>query len=267
MIDTLRLVEIEIHSYCNRTCHWCPNRDINRDFAETMPDEMYDSILNQLRSGGFKGAISYSRYNEPMSDIYLLKRRTIKAKEVLPDVKLVMNTNGDFLSRQNLEGLIVDELTIMDYNSAGVYVMKDRLSKIGVEHLHVDRYFVRGRFKQIDVLAFADWPKYAKIEDRGGILSEHSTTKRTKPCYEPKYFVAIDYNGKVTPCCHIRSDCDKHKEYVLGDLNTNTLEEILTSTKAIDFRNSTSEGLFEGPCKYCQKEEGRYTRENPGINY
>ena len=30
IINDLRLIEIEIHSYCNRKCGWCPNSIIDR---------------------------------------------------------------------------------------------------------------------------------------------------------------------------------------------------------------------------------------------
>ena len=78
-------VDIEIQSYCNRHCPWCPNREHNRDFKQVMPKSTFISILNQLKENGFansndtsphtKGKISLIGYQEIFSDVELLRER------------------------------------------------------------------------------------------------------------------------------------------------------------------------------------------------
>ncbi len=269
MPKDIRLVEIEIHSYCNRKCSWCPNKFIDRNQYEEMDKEVYEKILRDLKKHNFNGTISYSRYNEPMSSPDLFRKRVKMAKAILPGVKLVSNTNGDFLSKENLMGLKIDELTVMDYDGIEPKKAMKKLLDSGVSITKINEEYIYGKFKNMNILYVTNWLKRASIEDRGGSLKEWSKEKRIKPCYEPKYFIGIDYNGNVMPCCHLRSDNPSHKEFILGNLKDNDIEEIYFSQKAREIRDAAYNLDFNylKPCKYCQKNQGRYTRDEPGIVY
>lgn len=266
---SIRLVEVEIHSYCNRVCTWCPNKSIDRTNKKILSEKIYTKLLYELKEYGFEGYISFSRYNEPMSDIGLLKRRLRQARDILPNTKLVANTNGDYLTRDSLIDLPIDELTIMDYDCIGIEKAIKTLTEIGVEIHKIVDSFIYAKFNEIDILYYVDWTKSANIEDRGGSLKEFSTVRRNTPCLEPKYFIAIDYNGKVMPCCHMRSDNPEHEKYAIGNLNDSSIYEIYHCEKAKKIRKSAFMLDFDylKPCTYCQKKIGRYTRKNPGIHY
>ena len=67
MKKNLTQVEIEIFSYCNRTCWFCPNSIIDRHSENHfMPEEQYLKILEQLKEINYSNIITYSRYNEPL---------------------------------------------------------------------------------------------------------------------------------------------------------------------------------------------------------
>jgi len=277
MLSEVRLVEIEIHSKCNRKCLWCPNRELDRTKFIEMSSSIYKKFLYELRDGNFSGTITYSRYNEPFYDISLFKKRVKEAKSILPDVKLVTNTNGDFLSRENLDGLLIDDLTIMDYDCIGLYQCQRRLIELGVKITKLDYPYIYGTHKNISkVLYFVDWPRHALFEDRGGFLRDknlrwkNNRERRKRPCLEPRYFIAVDYNGNVTPCCHIRSDIKEHKPYILGNLYQQDIVTIFYSDKARKFRELLSSNKYDEypfPCQHCQKDAGRYTRDNPSIDF
>ena len=42
------LIEIEVHSFCNRSCPWCPNSIKNRGL-NFMPESMYLNLLKDLK--------------------------------------------------------------------------------------------------------------------------------------------------------------------------------------------------------------------------
>ena len=226
MLKNIRLVEIETHSYCNRKCNWCPNEFIDRNRYEEMDTDLYAKILTNLKKYNFGGVISYSRYNEPMAYPSFFKEKVSLARKILPTIKLVSNTNGDFLSRENLEDLDIDELTIMDYDCIGVKRAMKKLLDLGISIEKIKENFIHGKFKSMNILYYVDWPKHANVEDRGGSLKQYSKEKREKPCYEPTHFMGIDYNANVMPCCHMRSDNPEHREYILGNLNENSIYEI-----------------------------------------
>lgn len=233
MLKTIRLIEIEIHSYCNRKCDWCPNKFIERSFYEELEEKIFIELLEELSREKYAGYVSLSRYNEPFSHRELLVRRISQIRRRLPGVKIVCNTNGDFEYR----GIDIDELTVMDYE--------------GIQKDHADP-----RFRMM---------KLTQINNRAGLLGSFGAAERMKPCYEPFFFVGVDYNGSVVPCCNIRSDAGQHKEYVLGNLKNQPLAEILVSEKAMSFREKTARMDFPDICRSCSKVEGRYTRDEPGI--
>ncbi|MFW6007780.1 MAG: SPASM domain-containing protein [archaeon] len=283
MLKDVRMIEIEIHSYCNRVCEWCPNNKIYRHDFNDLPENLYLKILNELKNNYFNGVISFSRYNEPLYDSLLINKRTKQAKEILPNIKLVTNTNGDYLREQNIKDLYIDELTIMDYDCKGLEKCKEKLINANIKIDALDYPYIYGHYNNMKILYYINWPNFAEIEDRGGFLTYHKTfstnndmnwknnkEKRKRPCYEPKYFIAIDYNGNVMPCCHLRSDNEDHKKMILGNIKNESLVEIYHSPKAKYIRNTMSlknNNKYFNCCKYCQKDPGRYTRNKSGINY
>lgn len=263
-INTLKIIEVEINSFCNRKCSWCPNKILDRTKAKELDEETYRNLIRELKNNSYDGTISYSRYNEPMAFPKLFKERVSYAKANLPNVKFVSNTNGDYLLKRNIEGLLIDELTVMDYDCKGINYCVNKLFEIGADLTNVDGNIIRAEKDDMTILYYANWTEEAEINDRGGSLSEYSTSKRGYRCKEPMYFAGIDYNGNVMPCCNLRSDNERHKPYILGNVNNQSLEEIYKSNKAKKIREQA--GLLI-PCEYCIKKEGRYTRDKPGIDY
>src|SRR5690349_4643456 len=96
------MVEIEVHSYCNRTCWFCPNSYIDRRSTTKLMDEgVYLRLMRDLREIGFSGVIAYSRYNEPFGHEVFFERLA-QAHEALPGATLHTNTNSDYLTDETL---------------------------------------------------------------------------------------------------------------------------------------------------------------------
>jgi hypothetical protein len=269
-IKNLRLIEIELFSYCNRKCNWCPNRETDRKKRnKEIEDKIFFKLLEDLKKAEYKNPITFSRYNEPLSHDKILKRRIFDIKKYLPENKLITNTNGDFLCSEVLDGLEIDELTVMDYDGLGMDGCEKRLKFAGAEIISKDYPYIYAKRNNMEILYFVDWKNNRLITDRGGSLKEFSENPRKKSCYEPHYFVGINYDGTVSPCCNIRNDIGEHKKYILGDLRELNLSQILNTEKATSFREDCECGIFlkNSPCYYCQNQGGRYTRGNGGIFY
>lgn len=271
MIKDLRLVEIELFSYCNRVCNWCPNKEIDRrSFNKEIEDDILFGVLKDLKDNKYRGAITFSRYNEPLSKPEIFKKRLHQIKEYLPNNKLITNTNGDFITKENLDGLLVDELTIMDYDNAGIDKCIDKLVDAGATITEIKEpnyvYATRG---DMQILYYLNWGDNRNITDRGGFLKEYSGDVRVKPCFEPKYFVGINYDGTVSSCCNIRNDIKQHQNFVSGDLHNSSLSEILSSEASTRFKTDCQNGIFkiDSPCYTCTNAGGRYTKGNGGISY
>ncbi|GAF85288.1 unnamed protein product, partial [marine sediment metagenome] len=99
----VQLVEVEVHSYCNRRCWMCPNHIIDRRFTPRfLPEAVYLRVMADLAEVGWRGQVSFGRYNEPFSN-GIFYPRLRQARAALPKAKLRTNSNGDFITPDRLE--------------------------------------------------------------------------------------------------------------------------------------------------------------------
>ena len=278
---TLRMIEIEVFSYCNRQCWFCPNSQVDRHSENIMMKEsIYNKILQNLKSINYHGMISYSRYNEPLADPIIFKRLK-QAKEVVPNACLHINTNGDYFNHEVLHELYDSGLRSMNIQ---VYIpeKKDYTDKLATEYMmhalnkyglpyefngsrSMDRLEYRLIFRDMKIRIYIR-NFYSNGVHRGATISElEKNDPRNSPCLIPFHDIYIDYNGKVNPCCNIRSDVKEHLEFTLGDLNNKeeTIFTIFNSTKAVSWRKSLlafSDKNF--PCDKCAFSEISRSKKN-----
>ena len=269
----LKLVEIEIFNYCNRTCEFCRNETIDRKSAVIeLPESCFLNTLQELKDQDFDGYVTFSRYNEPLSQDELLKKMAKQVREYLPNVTLIFNTNGDFLTKKRLDGLDVDEISVMDYDNKGIQKCKKRLERVGVDITEIDYPFIKGNRGKIKFLYYVDFVENHTLwNDRGGALEELSLKeRRTEPCLEPDRFIGVDYNGNVMPCCVTRSDIDSHQDFILGNIKEQSVMDIFNSERATTIREKAMKGDFDDdmkPCHHCPYELGRYRRDDVSLDY
>jgi MoaA/NifB/PqqE/SkfB family radical SAM enzyme len=232
---SVSMVEIEVFSYCNRRCWFCPNSVVDRQSTTAyMAEALYLRILDQLRDADYRQMISYSRYNEPLADRIIL-RRIEQARERLPEAVLHSNTNGDYLTPQYL-----DELADAGLRSLNIQIylgnddryeherMRTKLLRT-LDHLQLNASIVRDEpgvwLEAVTEHSGIRMRIYARNFELNGCNRGESVPiqlayRRTSPCLSPFYHVYIDFNGKVMPCCNLRSDVPGHANAVVDDLNT-----------------------------------------------
>lgn len=270
-LQDIKLVELELFSYCNRKCEWCPNSLItrNRD-NQILSEDIFRKLIDELSMASYSQTITFSRYNEPMSHLELIMPKIKYIKSKLPNVKLISNTNGDYLTEENLINFAIDELTIMDYDIIGLKKGIKKLESLNIKIDIIEYPYIYGHYNNTQILYYIDWPLSAKIVNRGGELKQYSKDIRINKCYQPSIFVGINYDGTISPCAEIRNDTLIGKNFTLGNLQTNTLYEILNNNKAILFRNECQKALFkkDSPCYMCGHMKSRYCNlEEGSIHY
>ena len=267
----LRIIEIEIFSHCNRACSWCPNAFIDRSGNIELPRDLYIKILEELAVHGFKNHISFSRYNEPMSHLDLLLDRIALTHKILPEARIIFNTNGDYLSKSNLGKIRIDGLSVMDYDSRGLAACEKTFKECGVRVQDIRYPYIYGTHKNIrEVLYFVDWSAHYKLNYRATALDLGKRERRRVPCREPKYFLGVDYNGNFVPCCNFRSDFAGHERYILGNVRDNTIAEILSLAqygKLFKTLERDDWRQYPAECRFCQMPLGRYRKKNPSIRF
>ena len=74
-IKNLRLIEIELFSFCNRKCKWCPNFYIDRNSnIFYLNKQIFINLVKELKEINYSNYITFSRYNEPLSNIKILNQ-------------------------------------------------------------------------------------------------------------------------------------------------------------------------------------------------
>lgn len=275
---SVRMVEIEVSSYCNRKCWFCPNATHDRmSDNKLMPPDMYSSILRQLTSIGYDGVITYSRYNEPLADKMILER-IAQARRMLPDAQLHTNTNGDYLDLEYVEQLYAVGLRSLNiqiylgnkehYDHAKIKAAGDKILK-RVKLPHTLTRDTPGEWYE-HALHYRDMSirLYGRNFEtggtsRGGEVPIHMDYQRTSPCLIPFWAVYIDHDGSTVPCCNLRSDIPSHAGYVIGKLAQQPdLFLQYASRFAANFRTSLiKDGVKKGLCSNCHYAEERPSQQ------
>ncbi len=227
----VQVVELENHNYCNRICWFCPNAFLDRrKKIEILPQEIFESIINDLASIDFRQTLVWSMYHEPLAHNSIFERIQM-ARDTLPEASLVIFSNGDYLNRdtlRQLENSGLDRLVISLYVHEGEesYELElkktlDILSKktgLEIETIGKRRYELHNNSIKITMNARNFTEDH--LSSRGGLINikKHSGYYRNTICLEPVRHVAIDYNGKCLLCCQTRLDSSKHKHAMIGDL-------------------------------------------------
>ena len=126
--DNITSIEIGTHNYCNRTCDFCPlsRDDVNRKEKKNtqfMDRVLFQNILEQLAEIDFDGRIDFSRYHEPLSHKEDILERCRLVNYYIPNAKISINTNADYLDREYIDELLicyVDHIAIQAYLKNGV---------------------------------------------------------------------------------------------------------------------------------------------------
>ncbi len=265
----LNFIEVEVFSYCNRNCWFCPNSMIDRRSENIyMSEELYLSILKQLQEISFRGTIAFSRYNEPLADRIILKRIE-QARQALPQVVLHTNTNGDYLNdREYLDELAragLNKLYMQCYLKNGekfekdniISIMKKKMAKIGLEFeiaiQEESHILIKPKYSALQEFVYQAIDFNSHGVDRGGTISSLINYERSAPCFIPFSRMYIDFNGAVMPCCNFRSDVSEHQKFILGDLNESSMAEIFSSSRACKLRKQLCGfGKKLTPCGTCK---------------
>jgi radical SAM protein with 4Fe4S-binding SPASM domain len=232
-----------------------------------MDEDLYLAIVKELSEINYDKTISYSRYNEPLSQREIFIKRILQAHELVPRACLHTNTNGDYLTnREYLDDLYSTGLASMHIQcylgkqyGFDVRKIKKRIEKKR-EQLKLDcivicdspeRYEVAFDYKDMNLRMYArDFE--INGSNRGGSLQTIKGKVRKKPCFIPFTDIYVDYNGNVVPCCNFRSDNKAHEKFVLGSAVDSPVLSIFNGTKMKKLRNILREPNIElYPCNEC----------------
>lgn len=260
--DNLLLVEIEISSFCNRTCWFCPNSSVDRKSKSIeLPEEVFMKLIDNLAQIDYDKDLNFHRFNEPLADMELLLKRVRQARAALPKARFSIFSNGDYASRENLEALReagVDSMLMSYYygkdksydkESVILPAMEKMRQKLGLDYAVVEdnlqQFCVQFAMEGMEVY-YRVWNPSTSGQSRGGAIESMKRARKVDSgCFQGAMNFYVDYNGLVMPCCHTRSDVKVHKDFIIGDCNKQDMFEIFFSPR---FTRLRQELFMSGAC-------------------
>ena len=252
--NLVKHIEIEPHSYCNRTCWFCPNSFIDRKRDVKLFDkEILIKLLNELQTINYDGQISFTRYSEPFGNNYFYEMLSI-VKKSLPNSFLHANTNSDFLNNKTLQKAYDNGLRslfvqiYLDKDEAFNFTNIDKKAqkiinlisdvKIELDFIKDDWIEYKCIYKDMKIRMYArDFT--VNGTNRAGLEIIKKKTVRTSPCFMVFTDIYIDYNGNIVPCCNIRSDNLLQKNYVIGNIQDyNSILELYFCDNFLNWRKN-----------------------------
>ncbi len=241
-------VQTQTISWCNRSCSFCPSQKFDRK-PQLMSLETYQRVLDELASLGFSGRFSPYLQGEPLLD-KRLPQLVGMASAALPNAKLLIQTNGDFLTVDRGLALFeagLHKLIINCYDDQGDQVTRIRELVGTMLNNNPDIKYCKGNFRRMTRFEPAGHiSREICLEDKASWQTDTQENwagnvpdipRLQEPlnqwCRRPFSQLYVHYNGNVVLCC-----CDWKGEVVFGNLNEASLTEVFSSPIATRYREN-----------------------------
>ena len=231
----LRAVAIEISAACNRRCGYCPNHDHPRG-AAYLDADLFRKMVGELKAMGFRGRFAFNLYNEPLMDVRLPEFMAHVRKE-LPGAYILIDTNGDFLTR----------------------ALWDTLRAAGLDFANITHHGGKTNeaIQEIVDAAGPDAARHLCVHTSVGVINNRAGLVPTPPvsavvlkrvCPRPFTQLCVTYEGQGVLCCN-----DYFGAVALGDARRKTIPELWGSRKLRQYRRQLLLGNRRrlklcGPC-------------------
>ena len=261
-------IELETSTFCNRRCPWCPNSIYKRGSKQKhINKKLFLKIIKDLKNIDYKGSLALHNYNEPLLDRYLYDWIKIIRKE-LPKVKIIIFTNGDFLTKTICNKLLNSGVSTLYISVHDTIKSKDYenslhkfLNKLKIKKIYKDISDDLGKkykinYNKLEIIYYI--PFTHMLTSRGGIMKSLMTEiSNSSFCYLPFISSAIDYQGNVKVCCEVYPSNKEHRDYgIIGNLKLSTFDELWFSKKYNSFRKKFLNNNIDNPlCKKCPKND------------
>lgn len=214
-------ISVEISTYCNRKCSYCPN--YNYETPKLYADEniVYKTV-DYLAELNYSGWISFSFYNEPTLDERLTT--FIKyANNKIPKATIMIFSNGDFLNIEKAK----------EYKDAGA----DQFI-ITIHDKNLDKLFAKLSEiqKEIGASFHIQILKPENLQTRAGEI-KIKTSKPFKYCDFIRSPV-IDKDGNILICCN-----DYFRNNKMGNIREKPLIEIWNKSEYKSLRKELRSNL------------------------
>ena len=259
-------IRFEVTNKCNARCIMCPREKMTR--AQGVLDmNLYKRVLDEAISAGVT-QVSLENFGEPLLDPYFFERTRYAKSRGLAVFTI---SNGSLVDERIAKEILdsgIDKIRFSMYAaSRGTYegihkglkyeVTKNNISRLlelkkkrGSLKPRIEMYFLLLDNNKTEAESFKKtWE--ARVDDLS-IWKPHNWSdgrayrdlknRKKASCGRPfRGPIQVQWDGLAVPCCF-----DYNSSIVLGDLNKNTLHEILHSERYAALRDAHGRGEFGG---------------------
>lgn len=272
--ESVSNVVIEISSYCNRHCTYCPVSQVDRSSTnKVLPEQEFDKIIHNLAEISYAGGVCLNLYNEPTSDRELLLARIRAARQSLPNSRIYFSTNGDFLNPEYVRAMVdagLSELYITlhtpkgrpysdTYAASRFCELSTRLRKAIKITMLVPNHTIQGVVSLCGITLNVFSTNYEIFgSDRAGAVTSLTAVapERTAPCDRPFNDFTVSYDGTIFPCCQMFADNESQKaKFAIGNLaDFSSIFDAYASSAMAGWRSSLLRfGPKASPCDTCSE--------------
>lgn len=240
-----QVVTLELSNLCNlsKVHASCPAHHVQQ--VHILPTASIIDVFDTLAAHGYGPGkhLAFHVYNEPLLDPRLVKLMEC-ARERMPNVGMVLWSNGSYLHRPIAEDLVdagATHIMVSAYSDSEfdrIMHLKDRL-----------RDWLLSRALEPDHPVYFQVRRITELDDRM-TWATLSTDEYVAPCHQPLSNLTIRANGDIGLCCY-----DWSHEVHFGNINEQTLAECLAD--GFDELEQLHLSLAQGKrtvavCKTCQ---------------
>lgn len=260
------LLRMESTNHCNFKCVFCPHPKMQRSKG-FMDEQLYYNVIDQAADLGFI-KLDLRNFGEPIIDKRLAKMAKYAYNKGLN--KIYIHTNGYGLNKKILDGW--GEAGITDVNISlspkrefgesrpGTNVERmfsglERLMESDSKWKHILSvdYIRTGLSTKEEEKEFFDWLKKYDLVKRIDINLHNWAEGEADTflqCHRLWTSVTVLWDGKVTLCC-----LDYEGEIDLGNVNQESLKDIINNEKYQEIRRNHINGKFLSKCASCDMPE------------
>ncbi len=242
-IPCFKSVMIETINRCNGECAFCPaNRRAEKREFKQMSNELFDTIIEQLKKKSWIGQIYLNVNNEPFIDKRILSFAT-KIREHLPKCEICIISNGTLLNVEIMKEMVplVDSLVINNYSKR--YRLNENIREIY-------KYVKRNEtiFSNMKIVIKRRYSEEILATRAGNAPNKAVKNNKIKSaCIYPFMDLVIFPDGKVGMCCN---DCFEVTNF--GDINTEDIMQIWQNEHFTKLRQAMRTGNREN-YKFCKE--------------
>ena len=272
-------VALEPLNVCNLECTMCPYPSMDRE-KNQMPMDLYKKIVDEIVAFGHT-RLNLTHYNEPFLDKNLFERvryakqkgmlvgffsnatvmTSEKAENALDAGVDWINFSIDGATKESFEKIRIGanfEETISNISHL-IRLRRERNSTIPLINIHttiLSKENLESSSQLKELLYGADSYTMGLADSRGNqkdynfmkTFTSNSNKSRLYPCSIPWTTLTVMSNGKVCLCCR-----DHDGEVILGDLNKQTITEVVNSKEMLKVKKLHLEGQGDqiDLCKNC----------------